>query len=86
MSDIVKRKPLPPPKSASELLDMYFLDIRCALLETASAFDRIERAKDADRVGDDPRLEKLMEACDLIRNTKGDRAGRFLELFSEPKI
>lgn len=72
------------PKSAGELLDIYFLDIRCALLETAAAFDRMERAGNWEQVKADPRVKKLIEACDLIKEPGGTRAEQFLTLFSDP--
>ena len=33
------------PKTAEELLEIYFLDMRSALLETAAALDRIQRSE-----------------------------------------
>lgn len=70
------------PKSAGQLLDMYFLDVRCALLETAAAFDRIERSDGGEEIFGDPRLKRLLEACDIIKNGKRNRAEQFLTLFS----
>ena len=75
---------LQSPKTAQELLDMYFLDIRSALLEAAAALDRIERAQPIGEDLEDPRLSKLFEACDIIRQEKNNRAERFLTLFSDP--
>ena len=75
---------LQSPKTAQELLDMYFLDIRSALLEAAAALDRIERAQIKGEPIEDPRLDKLFEACDIIRQEKNNRAERFLTLFSDP--
>jgi len=73
------------PKSAKQLLDMYFLDARSALLETAAVFDRIERAEGGAEIFKDPRLSNLREACDIIKNGKVNRAEQFLTRFSEPK-
>jgi hypothetical protein len=42
------------PKTAQELLDIYYLDIRCALLETAAALDRMERAGNWENAKKDP--------------------------------
>lgn len=73
------------PLDAKILLDMYFLDIRSALLETAAAFDRIERARGGKQALEDPRVRKLFAACGIIRETGStDRAERFLTLFSTP--
>jgi len=74
---------LESPKSAKQLLDMYFLDIRSALLETAAAFDRIERAEGGAEIFEDPRLGNLKKACDIIKNSRENRAEQFLTLFSE---
>jgi len=70
-------------KTAQELLDMYYLDIRCALLETAATLDRLERSQGGNEVFNDPRLKNIMQALDLLKNTKLDRAEKFQMLFSE---
>ncbi|HLA26929.1 MAG TPA: hypothetical protein VJZ49_03430 [Syntrophales bacterium] len=75
---------LSSPKSAKELLDMYFLDMRCALLETAAALDRIERARGGADIFTDPRLENIQKACDIVKNGRSNRAEQFQLLFSEP--
>jgi hypothetical protein len=85
MSQATQSPVLPSPKSARELLDLYFLDMRSALLETASAFDRIERAGGgADALAADPRIGRLLKALDIIAHSRGDRAARMLAAFSEP--
>ena len=56
-----------------ELLDLYFLDMRSALLETAAALDRIERAGNGSAVFRDPRIRKLTEACDILKNGKREQ-------------
>lgn len=74
------------PLDARKLLDMHFLDIRSALLETAAAFDRIERAKGGKEIIEDPRIRNLFAACRIITDTEStDRAERFLRLFSSPE-
>jgi hypothetical protein len=84
MSTAHPRTALAPPKKAGELLDLYFLQARSALLETAAILDRIRRAQGGTEAFDDPRLRNLMAACDLLKDGKGDRAERFLRLFSDP--
>ena len=69
----------PSPKSAEELLEMYAEPIRSHLLETAAAFDRIERAGGTN----DPRLERLRKAGQIAVDTAPDRAARLLELLSD---
>ncbi len=53
------------PKTAEELLEIYFLDMRSALLETAAAMDRIERAENGVDVLKDPRILMLKQACEM---------------------
>ncbi len=77
------RIPLPPPKSAEELLEMYYLEIRCNLLEAAAGFDRIQRARGSDKIANDARLQRLQEAIDVLKRETPDRAETFLNLFSE---
>lgn len=84
MSSMSETWVLDVPKTSKELLDMYFLDMRSALLETAAALDRIERAEGGVNIFDDLRLKNIIEACDLIRNSKGNRAEQFQLLFSDP--
>ena len=84
MSSISETWVLGAPKTSKELLDMYFLDIRSALLETAAALDRIERAEGGVNIFGDLRLKNIIEACDLIRNGRGNRAEQFQLLFSDP--
>jgi hypothetical protein len=61
---------------------MYFLDLRCHLLETAAAFDRIQRAEGGEEVLKDERVEKLRLSLEVLKSPAADRAEKFLELFS----
>jgi len=72
------------PKTAEELLDLYFLDMRSALLETAAALDRIQRAEKGDDIFEDPRIQKLNQAFEILKSGKQGRAEQFLRLLSEP--
>lgn len=67
-----------PVKSESELLDLYYHNIRSHLLEAAAAFDRIERAGNAG----DPRVDRLRAAGRIALDNAADRARRFLEFLS----
>lgn len=73
---------LPCPKSGAELLEMYYLEVRCNLLDAAATFDRLERSGDWDQIKDDPRLEKLRKSLEILGSDGADRAERFLNLFS----
>ena len=73
---------VPSGKSAKELVDMYFLDARMHLLETAACLDRIERAEGGKAAMADPRVKKLLAAAKLLADGKPERAERFQRLFS----
>ncbi len=75
--------------SAPEVLDQYYLETRCHLLELAATLDRLDVAvaRDADEtVAGDPRLERLRTTLDMLadRQATPDRAVRVLRLFSDP--
>lgn len=79
------REPLSvtPPKTAQELLDMYYLEARSHLLETAAILDRIERAQGGDQALKDTRVSSLFQMCDVLTKEKRDRAEKILTLLSE---
>jgi len=75
--------------TAEQVLDTYFLDVRCMLLEIGATLDRHDAA--CQRAGgpaeaDDGRLEKLYQSLGILAN-KGageNRAEQLLNLFSDP--
>jgi hypothetical protein len=73
---------LPSGKTAPQLLDMYYLEARMHLLETAAMLDRLERHPGFDEVRRDPRLLRLIEALQLLADGQPERAERFQQLFS----
>lgn len=70
------------PKTATELLDMYYLDMRSALLELAAGLDRVEAAQGGVDAMQDVRARRLLEGCQLVGTTEGDRSLRFQHLLS----
>ncbi len=70
------------PMTASEVLDREFLEIRAKILEVAAALDRLERAEGS--VSEDPRLRRLLEAVERLREERADRAEQVQLLFSRP--
>lgn len=68
--------------NAQQLLDREFLDVRCRLLDIASALDRIDRADGAGAARLDPRMDKLVEGMRLLTDGLPDRAERMQRLFS----
>ncbi len=75
--------------TANEVLENYFLDTRCMLIEIAATLDRYDaacrRAGDAGQ-GTDPRLEKLYRSLGVLadRSAGPGRAEQLLRLFSDP--
>jgi hypothetical protein len=67
-------------KSAQDLVDLYYHDLRSHLLEAAAAFDRIERA--GQLPADDKRLQELRDAAAIVLDGQPDRAWRFLKALS----
>jgi hypothetical protein len=73
--------------SPDKVLDHYYLDARCQLLEIAAMLDRYDAGRRA--AGDpseDKRLEQIYESLALLaqREVTTDRSERLLNLFSDP--
>jgi len=83
-NDKFSKSVLRSPKTAGELLDIYFLDMRSALLETAAAMDRIQRAENGNEIMEDPRMKQLHDSLEILKSRKEGRAEAFLRLLSDP--
>ena len=70
-----------PPPSA-KALDNYFLEARSKLLDLAGILDRIGRGRDAASTDNDPRLEKIRKALEVLHDRSGGRAERVQKIFS----
>ena len=75
--------------TASRVLDNYYLESRCMLLEIAAMLDRLDRSADGDLNGaakSDPRVKLVYQALDLLadRHASSNRSERMLNLFSDP--
>lgn len=72
--------------TAREVLDRYFLDSRCQLLEIAATLDRHDRAAAGQGTPHDPRREKIARALEILadRTAPPERAETLLRLFSDP--
>jgi len=70
------------PLSASKALDGYFLEARSKLLDLAAILDRIGRGRDAAGTSDDPRLERIRSALEVLHDQSGGRAERIQKIFS----
>jgi len=75
-----------------EVLDHYYLEARCQLLEIAATLDRYDRshddfADDSTDASTDDRLDLIYESLALLSDRGGspDRSERLLNLFSDPE-
>jgi hypothetical protein len=66
--------------TAEQILNREFLEIRAKILEIAASFDRLDRSEGT--VADDPRLRRIYEALDALRDSAGDRAEQVQLIFS----
>ena len=72
-------KPLPADKA----LEQYFFEVRCKLLDIAAILDRINRGQESGEVrADDPRIEKIRKALEVLHDQSGGRAERIQQIFS----
>jgi hypothetical protein len=63
-----------------QVLDLYFLEARCHLIEVAAFLDRVERAEGEA----DFRLAAFRDALRVLAADGPDRAARVLLAFSDP--
>ena len=70
------------PLPAAKALDNYFLEARSKLLDLAAIFDRIGRGRNAVDTDNDPRLEKIRKALEVLHDRSGGRAERVQRIFS----
>ena len=75
---------MPTTRTAIEMLDHHFLEIRHRLLDIAAGLDRIDRADDAAKTRSDPRYLQLDQAIRVLLDGKPDRAERIQMVFSLP--
>ena len=70
------------PLTAPKALDAYFLEARSKLLDLAAILDRIGRGSGAAGTGEDPRLQKIRQALEVLHDQSGGRAERIQQIFS----
>ena len=70
------------PLPAAKALENYFLEARSKLLDLAAILDRIGRGWDAAGATDDPRMEKIRQALEVLHDRSGGRAERIQQIFS----
>ena len=75
---------MPTTRTAIEILDRNFLEIRHRLLDIAAGLDRIDQANDASKTRSDPRYLQLEEALRVLTDGKPNRTERIEMVFSLP--
>ncbi|MBI5758918.1 MAG: hypothetical protein HZA46_10415 [Planctomycetales bacterium] len=70
-------------KSAPDVLDQVFLEMRAKLLEVGASLDRIHRSDRAADAAKDPRLGQICEGIAILNSGGFDRAERIQMLFSD---
>ena len=73
---------MPIPMAAAEVLEREFLGVRMRLIDVAAALDRIDRAEGS--VADDPRLDQIRQALQVLSGDRSGRAEKLQLLFSLP--
>ena len=70
------------PLPATKALDQFFLEARAKLLDLGAILDRIGRGREAAGVLDDPRLDRIRKALEVLHDQSGGRAERIQQIFS----
>lgn len=63
-----------------QVLDLYFMEARCRLIDLAAFLDRVERSEGEG----DFRLESLKQAMGVLRDSEPAKAERVLLALSDP--
>jgi hypothetical protein len=73
--------------NAEQVLDEYFLDARCMLIEIAATLDRYDAAGEREGTPPaSPRLDQIYQSLGILadRQSGSNRAEQLLTLFSDP--
>jgi hypothetical protein len=66
-----------------QVLDLYFMDARCKLIEIAAFMDRLDRASESKEGSEDFRMTEFRKALRSL-DAKSDRAEKVLLALSDP--
>lgn len=70
--------------SPSAVLDRYFQETRCKIIEIAATLDRLDRAADGASAPSDRRLEQIRRSLGILFEESSDRALKCQMAFSLP--
>lgn len=71
------------PLSATDVLDLYFIENRARLLDIASFLDRVERHEGAESARNDVRYRALVRALALLGSHRGSRTVAIQKMLSD---
>lgn len=74
------------PLSATEVLDLYFIENRARLLDIASFLDRIDRYAGAEEARGDFRYRAFTRALGLLTGEGSDRTAAIQMFFSDRSV
>jgi len=69
--------------TASDILDLYFIENRARLLDVASFLDRIDRYEGAEEAKKDFRYQAFVNAVDILRSSARERTVAIQQSFSD---
>lgn len=71
---------MPVSNTAEAVLNRYYLETRCKIIEIAANLDRIDRGRGD--IARDPRVARIREAIGVLRETGSGRAEKCQMIFS----
>src|SRR5438309_5431170 len=78
-----ERRQMMKPLPANKALEQFFFEARAKLLDIAAILDRINRGQESGEVpANDPRIEKIRKALEVLHDQSGGRAERIQQIFS----
>ncbi len=73
---------MPSERSANDVLDRDFLEIRRDILNIAAAIDRVGATADHEALKTDPRVGKILQALNILIDPERDKSIRVQMAFS----
>jgi hypothetical protein len=70
------------PLPAARVLEQFFLEARCKLLDLAAILDRLGRGEDSGAAATDPRVAKIQKALGVLMSDVPTKAELIQQLFS----
>jgi hypothetical protein len=70
------------PMTREQVINRYFPEMRCKVLEVAASLDRMDRADEARSGRDQPRMDQLRRAVRVLLEDGPGRAEKIQRIFS----